>query len=162
MDDVVKEAERISRDLANVFLSQSLNTHDPASISKFLFDMVNFVNKDHINCTVFGDEQKFYLKYDKKEGKATLLQSIVDKGMLKDREEILDVMKKVDIERYPDKQEDADYRMKKQVKKACCSSVGLRDCIQSIDEKYPRGKLKHKNKIFLSFFHFSWAHCFMD
>ena len=99
MDDVVKEAERISRELAKVFLLQSLNTHDPASISKFLFDMLNFVNKDHFNCTVFGDEQKFYLKYDKKEGKETLLQSIVDKGMVKDREEVLGVMKKVDIEK---------------------------------------------------------------
>ncbi len=47
------------------------------------------------------------------------------------------MMKKVDLERYPNKQEDADYRLKKQVKKACSSSVGLRDCIQSIDENTP-------------------------
>ena len=96
----------------------------------------------------------------KKGGKETLLQSIVDKGMVKVREEVLGVMKKVDLERYPNDKEDADYRLKKQVQKACSSSIGLRDCIQSIDEKYPWGKLKHKFKVFLSFFTFFMATMF--
>ncbi len=86
-ENVVREAEERSRELAKVFLSQCLNSHDPTTISNYLFDMLNFVNKDHFNCTVFGVEQKFYLKYDKKEGKETLLQSIVDNGMVKDRAE---------------------------------------------------------------------------
>ena len=63
-------------------------------------------------------------------------------------------MKRVDLSRYPKDQEVADFRLKKQVKKACPSSIGLRDCIQSIDEKYPWGSMKHKFKLFLSFFTF--------
>ncbi len=153
-DNVLKEAEEKSRELAKVFLSESLHSHDPTTISKYLFDIMNFVNKEHFKCSVFGDKQKFYLNYDKEEGKETLLQSVVDKGKVKDREEVLGVMKKVDIQRYPNEQEDAGYRLKKQVLKACSSSVGLRDCIQSIDEKYPWGKLTHKFKIFLSFLTF--------
>ena len=153
-EDVVKEAQRKSRELAKVFLSQALPSHDPAIISKYLFDIMNFVNKDHFESTVFGKEQNFYLKYDKDEGKETLLQSVLNKGMVKDREEILFLMKKVDIEKYPNEQEDADYRLKKQVQKACVSSAGLRDCIQSIDEKYPWGNLKHKVMVFLSLFIF--------
>ena len=153
-ENVVKEAEERSRELAKVFLSQSLNSHDPATISKYLVDILNFVNKDHFLCFVFGEEQKFYLKYDKEEGTDTLLQSVVNnKGMVKDREEILEVMKKVDLGKHPNpnEQEDAGYRLKKQVQKACSSSVGLRDCIQSIDEKYPWGNLKRKFMVFLSF-----------
>ena len=151
MFNVVKEAERKSRELAKVFLSQPLNSHDPPTISKYLFDIVNFVQKNHFYCTVFGDEQNFHLKYDKEEGKETLLQSVLNKGLVKQREEVLFVMKKVDLEKYPDKQENANYRLKKQVQKACSSSEGLRYCIKSIDEKYPWGYLKHKIMVFLSF-----------
>ena len=154
-ENIVKEAEKKSRELVKVFLSQSLNSHDPRAISQYLFDIVNFVNKDHFDSTVFGDEQNlFYKKYDKEEGKETLLQSVVNKGLVKEREEVLFVLKKVDLERYPNEQEDADYRLKKHVQKACSSSIGLRDCIQSIDEKYPWGNLKHKFRLFLSFFTF--------
>ena len=151
---MVAEAEKISRELAKVFLSQSLNFHDPATISKYLFDIMNFVNKDYFECKDFGEAQNFYLKYDKEKGKETLLQAVVNNGMVKDREEILFVMKKIDNEKYPDEQEDADYRLKKQVQKACVSSAGLRDCIQSINEKYPWGKLKHIFMVFLSLFMF--------
>ena len=153
-ENVVKEAEVRSRNLAKVFLSQSLNNHDPATLSKFLFDIVNFVSMAHFDSNVFGDGQKFYLKTDKEEGTKTLLQSVVNEGLVKVREDVLYVMKKIDLERYPNDQEDADYRLKRQVKKACHPSVGLRDCIQSIDEKYPWSNLKHKFMLFLSFFVF--------
>ena len=59
-------------------------------------------------------------------------------------------MIKVDLNRYPKNQEDADYRLKRQVKKAIPSSVGLRDTLQSIDEKYPWSYLKHKIMMLLS------------
>ena len=85
----------------------------------------------------FGDEQKFYLKFDKEDGKETLLQSVVNNVLIKDREEILEIMKKVDLSRHSGstEQKDADFRLKKQVKKACPSSIGLRDCIQSCNDK---------------------------
>ena len=153
-EDIVKEAEIRSRNLAMVFMAQSLSNHDPAIISQYLLDVVNFVNMGHFDSNVFGNEQNFYLKYDKAQGKETLLQSIVNKGLVKEREEVIYVLKKVDLERYPNEQEDADYRLKKQVKKACPPSVGLRDCIQSIDEKFPWSHLKHKFMSFLSFFIF--------
>ena len=91
-ENVVKEAEEMSRSLVKVFLSQSLNSHNPAAITQYLLDIVNFVNRDHFDCTVFGNEQNFYQKYDKEEQKETLLQSIVNKGMVKEREEVLSVL----------------------------------------------------------------------
>ena len=53
-----------SRELVKVFLSQPLTSHDPATISQYLFDIINFVNKDHFDCSVFcdEDEQNFCLK----------------------------------------------------------------------------------------------------
>ena len=42
---IIREAEQDSRELANVFLSQSLHKHDPTSISNQIFDMINFVKK---------------------------------------------------------------------------------------------------------------------
>ena len=150
-ENVLKEAEAKSRELAKVFLSQSLNDHDPVTISNYLIDIVNFVNKGHCDFNIFDNEQKFFTKYDKKDEKQTLLQSVLNKGLVKEREEVLYVLKKVDQNIHPTEQEDADYRMKEQVKKACSSSVGLRDCLESIDEKYPWSNLKHNFMIFLSF-----------
>ena len=74
--------------------------------------------------------------------------------MVKEREEILFMLKKEDTERFPNEQKEADYRLKIQVQKACSSSIGLRDCIQSIDEQFPWSNLKHKFKLFLSLFIF--------
>ena len=51
---------------------------------------------------------------------------------------MIEVMKMVDLQRYPNKQEDADKRIKRQVKKAVPSSVGLRDCLKSVSEKCPK------------------------
>ena len=139
--------------MAKVFLSHSLKNFEPATITKYMFDLINFANKSHFDSEVFDD--RFFLNNDKAEGEETLLQSIVNnKGLVKEREEVLYLMKKVDLDRYPNEQEEAKYRLKKQVKKACPSSTGLRDCIESIDEKYPWSYPEYLIQLLLSFFIF--------
>ena len=150
--DILREAEKVSRDLANVFLSQSLEKHDPISISNQMFDMMNFVKKEHFDANALGDEQKVYLKYDKTNQNETLLESTLNIGMVKEREDMIRVMKIVDLQSYPNQQEDADKRIKRQVKKAVPSSVGLRDCIKSVSENFPWTSSKLKFMTSLSFF----------
>ena len=104
------------------------------------------------DATLLGDKEKFYSNYDKTEKKETLLESTLNNGMIKEREDMLEVMKKVDLARYPDKQEEAGDRIKRQVKKAVPSSVGLRDCIKSISDKFPWSSSKYKFMTGLSFF----------
>ena len=152
LDEVRKEAESESRNLANVFISQTLYNHEPTTISKHVFDMMNFVKKDHFKPDLLGDQQKFYANYDKTEKKETLLEATLNHGMVKEREDMLEVMKIVDLARYPDDQEEAGNRITRQVKKAVPSSVGLRDCIKSVSDKFPwsSGKLKFMTSV--SFF----------
>ena len=73
--------------------------------------------------------------------------------MLKEREEVLDAMLKVDKERHKKKKDDpeAEYRMKKQVKDAVPSSKGLRDCLQSIEDRFPWSPIKYWFTISMSF-----------
>jgi len=94
------------------------------------------------------------MKYDKIVGNETLLESTLNNGMVKEREDMIAVMKKVDLKRYPDpkEQEDADVRIKRQVKKAVAPSVGLRDCLKSVAEKFPWSSTKVKFMTTLSFF----------
>ena len=68
------------------FFSQSLDNHDPTSISNQIFYMINFFKKVPIDAKVLGDKQKFYMKIDK-----------------------------INLQRYPNEQEDADRRIKRQV-----------------------------------------------
>ena len=138
--------------LAKVFFSQPLQKHDPASISRKMFDMMNFVKKSHFDSELLEDEQKFYLKYDKENNNETFAESILDNGMIKEREDFIDFMKIVDLNRYPKNQEDAGYRIKRQIKKAVPSSKGLRDCLKSVEEKFPWSSSKFKFMVSLSFF----------
>merc|ERR1711894_461600 len=57
----------------------------------------------------------------------------------------------VDKNKYPDGK-DATYRIKRQVKKAVPSSVGLRDCLKSVSEKFPWSSSKMKFMTSLSCF----------
>ena len=71
--------------------------------------------------------------------------------MLKEREEVLDAMLKVDKKRYKRNDSEAEYRMKKQVKKAVPSSEGLRDCLQSIEDRFPWSPIKYWFVTIMSF-----------
>ena len=59
-------------------------------------------------------------------------------------------MKMIDLEEFGDT--NAEHRMKEQVKNAVPSSEGLRNCLKSIEDKYPLRKTKLHWLIFVSFF----------
>ena len=78
--------------------------------------------------------------------------------MLKEREEILDAMLAVDKKRHlktskglRDWVTDAEFRIKKEVKNAVPSSKGLRDCLRSIDDRFPWSTFKYWFIISMSF-----------
>ena len=59
-------------------------------------------------------------------------------------------MKMIDLEEFGDT--NAEHRMKEQVRNAVPSSEGLRNCLKSIEDKYPLRKTKLHWLIFVSFF----------
>ena len=148
MTEVVEDAKKISNQLKKSFLSQPLSKHDQSLVSDRIFDITaNFILED-FDETLFGEDQKFYAKYDlSEENKETLLEFVVNHGMLKEREEILDAMLKVDNRKDPE----AEFRMKKEVKNAVPSSEGLRDCLKSIEDRFPWGIIKYWFTISMSF-----------
>ena len=150
LESVVMEAENISREMAKLFLSAPLFEHDLKSIANKMQEVVNFANQSHIKETTFGDAEKFYLKVDGAGENETLMESILEQDLLKEREDAIDVMKKVDEERYKDR-ENAPARIKRQIKKAVPSSIGLRECLRSINEKFPWSRSKVKTMATISF-----------
>ena len=48
---------------------------------------MNFVKKVPLDAKILGDEQKFYMKYDKTEDEETMLESTLNNGMVKERED---------------------------------------------------------------------------
>merc|ERR1711946_73868 len=72
--------------------------------------------------------------------------------MVKEREDMIEVMKKVDLAGYPRNQKEAGNRIKRQVKRAVPSSVGLRDCLKSVSDKFPWSSSKMKFMTSLSCF----------
>ena len=149
LDWVFAEAEEISRQMAKHFLSTPLLKHDLKSIENKMQEVVNLSSQSHIDEKTFGDDQKFYLKFDA-DGSETLMESIVEQNLIKEREVCINVMKQVDAERYTDNKK-APARIKRQVKQAVPSSIGLRECLRSISEKFPWGRSKLKTMVIMSF-----------
>ena len=149
LECVVKEAEKKANEITKLLLAKPLWKLDPLSISKKVSDITDYIQKRHFDEKVFGDDQKFYLHRDPVSNE-TFLESTISLGMQKEQSEILDVMIKVDEARY-EQQEDASYRIKRQVKKAVPSSSGLRECLESIEEKYPWSRSKYFSKLAVCF-----------
>ena len=72
--------------------------------------------------------------------------------MIKEREGTIEVMKKIDLDRYPKDKKNAPSRIRRQVKKSVPASIGLRDCLKSINEKFPWSRSKLKLMVTISFF----------
>ena len=147
---IVEDARQISIKLKKLFLSQPLFKHDQSLVSDRIFDIKNYILED-FNEKHFDEDHKFYANYDINNRETTLLEFVVNHGMLKEREEVLDAMLKVDKQRHPNDPE-AEFRMKKEVKNTVPSSKGLRDCLQSIEDRFPWSQAKYWFTISMSFF----------
>ena len=152
IDSIIEMASKKSNELANLFLVQKLSSHDPATISRRVSDIVDYVEackeNDSIRSLKLG-ELKFYLNFSSKDkAKETLLESIVSQGLLKEREEVLEIIQTI-IE---EENERKEYEMiKEEVKGAVSSSIGLRDCLESVEEKYPWSRPQMYYRKFMSF-----------
>ena len=147
INDIIMMASKKSNDMAKIFIAQNLSHHDPQSISRRVSDIVNHVKSNRSSFC----GQKFYIKFSTNdEVEETVLQSIVGQGLLKEREEVLDIM--IDIDEQEHGPVGAEYRIKEEVKSAVSSSIGLRDCLRSVEEKFPWSKEKTCFMKFLSFF----------
>ena len=74
---IMEDAKQISNELRKLFLAQPLFKHDQSKVSDRIFDItVNFIHED-FDEQHFGEDQKFYAKYDSK-NKETLLEFVVN------------------------------------------------------------------------------------
>lgn len=144
IDILMKTATQKSNEMAKLFIAQKLSRHDRESIATRVSDIVNHIKFNQISfCS-----QKFYLKFSINNEDETLLESIVSQDLLKEREEVLEIMINDDGQDYG---HDAEYVVKENVKNAVSSSVGLRNCLKSVDERFPWSKEKTLVKKILSF-----------
>ena len=103
--------------MAKIFLLQKLARHDPDSISTRISDIVSHIKADHFDKKILDKGKKFWMMHASEEDvKVTLLESIVSQGLIKEREEVLEIMKMMDLEEFG--VTNAEYRMKEEVKTA--------------------------------------------
>ena len=121
--------------MTKLFISLNLDHHDTGSISQCVSDIIAHTKADHFDEEIFDDAEQFYQKSALKDenNKESLLSNTLKLDLLMEREGILDIIQKVEKKKG---HEDAQYRIKQQVKNAVPSSVGLRECLKSISEKF--------------------------
>ena len=78
------------------------------------------------------------------------MSSILNLGLIKEREEVLEIMIRIDKDK--NGIEGAESRIKEEIKGAVSSSVGLRDCIKSLSNKFPWSDTKAIFMTTISFF----------
>ena len=133
--------------MAKMFLSQKLSNHDQDNVVQRIADISEHF-KTHFDVSILDQENKFYLNYSSDEkSEETLLESCVSQGLIPEREEILGIMKKIEGDSRSKKRR---FKVKEEVKLAIPSSVGLRECLISVGERYPYGKGKMSFKIGLA------------
>ena len=95
----------------------------------------------------------------------SLLEHIVDFKMIKQREELLDVLDKIDRARYPAQRSGSKKRLTEQLKAGLPSSEGLVSCLQSLHLRYrwTRGKIggRQLKSIFKNIL-IGWTMFFLD
>ena len=146
LEMIVQNATDKSNAMAKLFLSQKLSSHDQESITRRVADISDHCRAPHFDVNILGEEQKFYLNSANNDNKETLLDSCVKLGLIPEREEILEIMRRRGRGANRDSQLEK-FRIKEEVKRAIPSSVGLRDCLISVSEKYAWSKLKMYFKI---------------
>ncbi len=152
LNSVIKAASDKSNEMAKLFIAQKLDHHDTSSLSQFVSDIIAHTKADHFDKEIFEGQGLFYKNTTSKgKNKETLIGSVLNLGLLKEREEILDVIKKVE-EDESSNTEDTQFMMKQEVKSAVASSVGLRDCLKSIEQQFPWSKEKMVFMITMSAF----------
>ena len=107
-------------------------------ISLSLNDDSTFENEDLQN--FLGESSDcFFLRTH---SSISLLQFIINKGtaMLKEREELLTLMVKIDRHRYPNDLKNSEFRVRELLKVGLPPSKGLEECIESLSTRYPWGK----------------------
>ena len=145
LENIVLKAAKKSNAMAKLFLSQKLSCHDKDSITRRIAEISEHCRTEHFDASIMEEkETKFYSKYNSKENdekSETLLESCLNLGLKAEAEDILDVMQKNEHHENGDTNE-AQGRIKEEAKSAVPSSIGLRDFLKSVGERYPWGRGK--------------------
>ena len=89
-------AKRRHKEVVEKLLSLDVVDHTKSSIIDRVNTISDYVNDDeHFDVKCFGEGPMFYMKRSKDDGRKTLLQSIVDQKLVKEREQVLDIITKI-------------------------------------------------------------------
>ena len=99
---------------------------------------------DHCNIYNFKDNYSTDFHRVADEKGVTLLGAIVTLKMVKEQEEVIEILRTIDQYIFPDKREDSEFRITEELKKAIPTSVGLKESITSLGTRYPWSPTKKK------------------
>ena len=164
-------AKRGHKEVVEKLLSLDVVDHTKSSIIDRVNTIFDYVNDDeHFDVKCFGEGPMFYMKRSKGDGMKTLLQSIVDQKLVKEREQVLDIITKITMAKLgirwigEDCEEDVKSLVLEEVKKAVPSSEGLADALVSVGERFPWaiGKMIGMFSISLIIMFVAWAFYIAD
>ena len=150
LEHIIQKANVKSNEMAKLFLSQKLSNHDQENIVQRIRDISEHFKSKHFDVKILDRENKFYLNHSSsEENDETLLEACVSQGLIPEREVILEIMKKK-VENEIQDSDESEYRVKEEIQSAVPSSVGLRKCLMSAEEKYPWSEVKLSKNIGLA------------
>ena len=144
-------AARIKRDdIVKKLLTHRLSIYDQTSIELKVGNIHNYALSEYCNMNNFKEREacKFHLVEDK-DG-VTLLEAIVVLKLVKEQEQVIDILTKIDKNIFKDPT-DSQFRITEELKKSMPTSEGLRDIIESHNSRYFWSNGKKWFMIFLSF-----------
>ena len=151
-ETALQVAARIERDdIVKMLLTNKISKYSETSIEKRVANIIKYAESVNFNSTVFEDKevQKFYMVKDD-EG-VSMLEAIVDLKLLKEQEQLLDILTQIDRINFQSKKEMEEFRITEQIKVALQSSEGLKEIIDSLQNRYPWTSGKKWFMILLSF-----------
>ena len=140
------------RDLVRKLLTHSISSYDPTSIELKINNIYKYTFSDFCEEDLLKDEEvrKFHMR-ENADG-VTLLEAIVTLKLVKEQEQVIDILMAIDKKIYPVDREDAEFRATEEIKKSIPTSEGLKNILESLGSRFPWGSGKMWCMILLSIF----------
>ena len=151
-------------DVVRKLLSLQVVDHSQESIINRVDTIYDYViDDDHFNVKCFGEGPMFYMMTSRDGGTKTLLQSIVEQKLVKEREQVLDIITVITMRKYG-MHEDIESLVIEEIKSAVPSCEGLANAIESVSKRFSWSKWKMMGmfSISLMIMFVAWGFYFAD
>ena len=98
--------------------------------------------EDELHTFLGEDDNMFHLRKKEYNDDVSLVKFIVSQKLIQQREQLIDLLKKIDNKLNRDDIENCEYRIIEQIKRGISSSPDLDDCIKSVQQRFPWTNVK--------------------